>query len=175
MTRQIKHTRLCIDSLLYPKKLAAYRILSIGKVIQYTFLLITLITAFSFGQFIAGNPSTYFSGELASFAQDLQFLIYIIGAVFLFAMNTAVIFAKVSIYAYVGLLFSKVMKRRAEYRQLWRTTAFAITWEVLLSIILPVFSLPAAVPLIIMGAVTLSFVFVALTKFPKLPAASIAK
>lgn len=175
MSRQIKHSQLYIDSLLYPKKLAAYRILSIGKVIQYTFLLITLQTAFSFGQFMAGDPSTFFSGELAEFAKDLEFLIYIIGAFFLFGMNTAVIFAKVSIYAYVGTLFAKAMKRRAEYRQLWRTTAFAITWEVLLSIILPVFSLPTAIPLIIMSAVTLGIVFAALTKYPKTQAATTAK
>ncbi len=48
----MKHSQLFIDSLINPKKLAAYRILSIGKVIQYVFILITLVTAFSFGQFI---------------------------------------------------------------------------------------------------------------------------
>lgn len=175
MTRQLKHSQLFIDSLLYPKKLAAYRILSIGKVIQYTFLLITLLTIFSFGQFIAGDPSTFFSGELAEFAEGLQFLIYIIGAIFLFSMNTAVIFAKVSIYAYVGTLFAKAMKRRAQYRQLWRTTAFAITWEVMLSMILPLLSVPSKISIIITSAITLTIVFIALTKYPKMPVAKIAK
>ena len=175
MTRQIKHSQLYIDSLLHPKKLAAYRILSIGKVIQYTFFLILLLSVFSFGQFMAGDPSTFFSNELADFAKDLEFLIYIIGAVFLFSMNTAVIFAKVSIYAYVGTLFAKAMKRRAEYRQLWRTTAFAITWEVVLSMILPLLSIRSSISIILMSAITLSIVFVALTKYPKIPVATPAK
>lgn len=167
MARQIKHTQLFIDSLLYPKKLAAYRILSIGKVIQYTFLLITLVTVFSFGQFVANDPTTFLSDDLAQFAEGLEFLIYIIGFVFLFAMNTAVIFAKITIYTYVGTFFAKVMKRRAQYRQLWRTTSFAMTWEVLLSIILPIFSLPSVLPLIIMSIVTLSIINISLTKYPK--------
>ena len=175
MTRQIKHTQLLLDSLRSPKKLAAYRILSIGKVIQYTFLLVFLLTVFSFGQFTSGVSTTFISEDLEAFAQDLEFLIYIIGVVFLFAMNTAVVFGKISIYAYVGTLFAKRMKRRAEYRQVWRTTAFAITWEVILSMVLSVFNLPPAVPLLLMIAITMSILLTALTKYPKIPATNSVK
>lgn len=167
--RQIKHSQLLIDSLIHPKKLAAYRIVSIGKVIQYTFLLVFILTTFSFGQFVNNGANIVLSEEIKDFAQDLQFLVYIIGVVFLFAMNTALVFGKISIYAYVALLLSNAMKRRAEYRQLWRTTAFAVTWETLLSIIFTILVIPDTISLIIFTFITMSILIIALTKYPKLP------
>jgi len=167
--RQIKHSQLFLDSLIHPKKLAAYRILSIGKVIQYTFLLVFILTTFSFGQFVNDGANIVLTDEIKDFAEDLQFLVYIIGAIFLFAMNTAVVFGKISIYAYVALLLSNAMKRRSEYRQLWRTTAFAVTWETILSIIFTILAIPSSISLLIFVVITMSILIVALTKYPKLP------
>lgn len=169
MSKQIKHSQLFIHSLFYPKKLAGYRILSIGRIIQYTFLLITVLTAFSFGQFVKGGATNFLTGELAQFAEDLTFLVYILGLVFLFAMNTAVIFGKISIYAYVALLFANPMKKRAQYRQLWRTAALAITWEVILSIVFSILQIPSSISLLLFILITMTLLIIALTKYPKLP------
>ncbi|WP_042473981.1 DUF1189 family protein [Bacillus ndiopicus] len=169
---KLKHSQLFLDSLYQPKKLAAYRIMPIGKVIQYVFLLITAMTVFSLGKFFNTEVNQIFAyKEIEEFASDLKWLVYIISIVFLFVMNTLILFAKISIYAYAGHLFLKPLKRRGEYRQVWRTTAFAITWEVILSIILSFFAIPSTVSILLFIVVTMTMLLIALTKYPKMPQA----
>lgn len=164
----MKHSQLFIDSIINPKKLAAYRILSIGKVIQYVFLLITIMTVFSLGQFFNSDAEQIFSyEEIKEFANDLKWLVYIIAVVFLFTMNSLVLFAKISIYAYVGKLLLTPMKRRGEYRQVWRSAAFAITWEVLLSIVFTLFPISSTVSMLVFIFITMLVLIIAIAKYPK--------
>lgn len=167
--RSISHFQLFKHSLISPKKLAAFRILPVGKVIQYTFVLVIIMTAFSFGQFIqSGISSIQLYEEIQSYAADLKWLIYILSVIFSFIMNTLLLYAKISVYAYVGLLLGKSMNRKLEYRHLWRTAAFAITWEVLLSILLTSLSINNIVSTILTIFITMSFIIIALTKYPLL-------
>ena len=138
---------------------AAFRILTVGKVIQYTFLLVAIMTAFSFGQFVQkGISSIQLYEEIQSYAEDLEWLIYIISVVFSFIMNTLLLYAKISAYAYVGLLIGKSMNRKLEYRHIWRTPAFSITWEVLLSILFTSIALNNIVSTILAILITMSFI-----------------
>lgn len=167
--KNISHFQLLIDSLIHPKKLAAYRILTIGKIIQYTFILVLIMTAFSLGQFAQnGFKSIIGYEDIKSYAENLEWLIYCLSALFLFIMNTCILYAKVSIYALVGLLLGKSMNRRMEYRHIWRTTAFAITWEILLSILFSVLHITGAIPTIISIFITMGIILIALTKYPLL-------
>lgn len=163
----ISHLQLATDSLLHPSRLAAYRILSIGKVIQYVFLLVLLLTCFSLGQFTTNGAMNIFSyEEITDYAANLQFLVYPIAVVFLFIMNALILFTKISIYAYAGHLLAKSMKRRCEYRQIWRTTAFAITWETILSIVFTLFPFPSLFTTLSSIFITMLIVILALTKYP---------
>lgn len=165
----MKHSQLFIDSLINPKKLAAYRILSIGKVIQYVFILITLFTVFSFGQFTTGvNEGLFNIDGLTEYMADIQWLLYPFAFIFLFVINSLLIFAQISLYALVGLFFIKAMQRRGEYRQIWRTSAFAITWATLLSIIFEIFQLSSNWVTLIGIFITMGILIIALTKYPKL-------
>lgn len=167
--RSMPHFQLFIHSLIYPKKLAAFRILPIGKVIQYTFLLVALMTAFSFGQFVkSGISSIQLYEEIQNYTEDLEWLIYIISIVFSFIMNTLLLYAKISAYAYVGLLIGKSMNRKLEYRHIWRTAAFAITWEVFLSILFTSISLSNIVSNIVVIFITMGIIIISLTKYPML-------
>lgn len=167
--RAITHKQLFLHSLFKPKMLAAYRILSVGKIIQYTFLLVLLMTAFSIGQFVnEGIPSINNDVEIKQYAENLQWLIYIISAIFSFIINTLILYLKISLYALVAFLFAKPLHKRAEYRHLWRTAALAITWEVILSIVLNLFITNNIVTTFICMMVTLIFIFIALNKYPKL-------
>ena len=167
--KTISHTQLFLHSLIKPKMLAAYRILSVGKIIQYTFLLVLLMTAFSLGQFVnEGITSINSYEEIGQYAQNLQWLIYIVSSVLLFSMNTLILYAKISLYALVAFLFAKPFQKRAEYRHLWRTAALAITWEVLLTIVLKIFIQNSIVTMIICMLITMSYLFIALSKYPKL-------
>ena len=163
--KTISHTQLFLHSLIKPKMLAAYRILTVGKIIQYTFLLALLMTAFSLGQFVNNGITSINSyEEITNYAQNLQWLIYIIFAIFSFTMNTLILYAKISLYALVAFLFAKPFHRRAEYRHLWRTAALAITWEVIITI---VFS-TSTVTTIFCIIITMTLVFIALSKYPKI-------
>ena len=165
----MKHSQLFIDSLIHPKKLAAYRILSIGKVIQYVFILITLVTAFSFGQFVTGMNEDLFNIDgLTEYMADIQWLLYPFAFIFLFVMTSLLIFARISLYALAALFVIKGMQRRGEYRQIWRTSAFAITWATLLSIVFEMLQVSGNWVTLVGIFITMGIIIIALTKYPKL-------
>lgn len=169
MMQSISHFQLFIHSLTNPQKLGVYRILSVGKVIQYTFILVLIMTAFSFGEFlIIGVDSINGYDEIQEYAENLQWLIYVISVALAFIINTMVLYAKISVYAFVALLFTKSMSKRAEYRQLWRTTTFAITWEILLGSSLKFFGFTSNWMTILYTVITITFIIIALRKYPKL-------
>ena len=167
--KAISHIQLFLHSLIKPKMLAAYRILSVGKIIQYTFLLVLLTTSFSLGQF-ANEGITSINGyeEIEQYVENLQWLIYIISAILLFTMNTLILYAKISLYALVAFLFAKPFRKKAEYRHLWRTAALAITWEVIITNVLALLIPNNKLTTIFCIMLTMTWVFIALNKYPKI-------
>lgn len=166
----MKHSQLFIDSLIHPKKLAAYRIMPIGKVIQYVFLLITVLTIFSFGQFTTGVTDNLFNIDgLTDYIANVKWLLYPFAFIFLFVITSLLIFFRISLYALAGLYIIKSMKRRGEYRQVWRTAAFAITWATILSILFTIFQISSTVATLIGVFITMGLLIVAFTKYPKQP------
>ena len=163
------HTQLLIDSLCNPKKLANYRVLSVGKVLQYTFLLITLVTVFSFGQFVTNiEQEIVQTSEFASYLVGIEWLIYPFGFALLFIITTSIQFLKISLYALAGWLLLKPMSRRGEYRHVWRTASFAITWATLLSVMFTMLQLPSTFGTIIGLFTTILFTIIAINHYPKL-------
>lgn len=168
----MKHSQLFIDSLIHPKKLAAYRLLPIGKVIQYTFLLISLVTVFSFGRFTAGvSIDTFEIIGLTEYIEEIKWLLYPATFIMLFVFTTMLIFAQIALYALAGLFILKVMKRRGEYRHIWRTTTFAITWATLLSVLSTYLPISDTIISIFSLLLTITLLIVAFTKYPKQPTA----
>lgn len=166
----VKHSQLFIDSLLHPKKLAAYRLLSIGKTIQYVFLLIALVTIFSFIQFLTGVSTISYSIEgLTEYIEDIQWLLYPFAILFLILTTTVLLFGRISIYAFVGVVILKLTNRRGEYRHMWRTAALANTWSTLLSIIFTTLQFTGTIPTLIGIVITIILLFIASTKYPKIP------
>lgn len=166
----VKHSNLFIDSLIHPKKLAAYRILSIGKIIQYVFLLITLLTIFSFINFTLGISEDQLNLEdFKTYVKDIQWILFPFAFILQYIMNTITLFIFISILAYIGLLVIKATKRRGEYRQVWRSASLAITWGVLISIVCSYFSLPKLIEWLIVAIVPIVYTILATTKYPKLP------
>jgi len=167
----VKHSQLFIDSLIHPKKLAGYRMLSIGKVIQYVFILTTLLTIFPFIDFITGvsKEITFDIEGLAQYVEDIQWLLYPFALVVLFLTSTALVFIQISIYALVGIGLLKLMNRRGEYRHMWRSSALAITWTTLLSILFPYLPLHNLIGTLLSIVITITLLIIATTKYPKLP------
>ncbi|MGG2073137.1 DUF1189 family protein [Lysinibacillus irui] len=169
----MKHSQLFIDSLIHPKKLAAYRLLPIGKVIQYTFLLITIVSVFSLGRFAAGMSVDTFHMDnfngLTEYIDGIKWLLYPFTFLMLFVFTTMLIFAQIALYALAGLFILKVMKRRGEYRHIWRTTTFAITWATLLSMLADYLPINSTIISVLSLLLTVTLLIVAFTKYPKQP------
>lgn len=166
--------KLYIDAIFHPKKHAAYRLLSIGRTIQFLFSLVLFITVCAFIKFsfALGDQNDMIEG-MSTYMNDIQWLLYPLAFIFLFIINTALLFIRVSFYAAVGLLLLKILSRRGEYRMLWRTASFSITLAFLLTTILSYF-LPSS-PILTLGgfAVTVLYLFIAIKKYPVQPKAKL--
>lgn len=116
--------------------MAAFRLIPIGKVMQYIFCYILLMSIISFVFFINGisEQQQTMEGLLEYFAQ-IQWLLYPFSFLFLFVLNTLLIFVRISIFAYIGSFILVIRNRKGEYRHIWRTALFASTIPMLLSII----------------------------------------
>lgn len=167
----IKHSQLFIDSLIHPKKLAAYRLLSIGKIIQYVFLLIGIVTIFSFIRFLTGvDESSFVIEGLTQYIEEIQWLLYPFALLFLTLTTTILIFVRISLYAFVGIILLKLFSRRGEYRFMWRTAALAITWSTLLSIPITLIDIGSSLLENLIGiTITVILLIIASLKYPKLP------
>lgn len=121
-------------SLMEPKKQAAVRIMTIGKIMRFVFIIILLMTVISFTELSFGlSDATSDVEGLLQFVEEIEFLLYPFAFVFLFVSTTLYHFLKISFFALVGLLFIKMKKRKGEYRHLWRTAALSVTIPTLIS------------------------------------------
>ena len=151
-----------------PKKLAAFRLLPIGRVISYAFLFILLMTLISFIRFTTGDADLFeSSSELAEYSETIGGLIYPVAFIFQFVISTFYVFVRISIFAAIGLWFGKMMKRRVEYRFVWRTAAIAITVPLLLTIAVDFFPLWETFGTIITSLIHIGYLAMALKYYPK--------
>ena len=129
-------------SLHSPKKIAAFRLIPIGKVMQYIFIYIFLISIISFVFFIKGiSYQQTNTEELIEYFSEIKWLLYPFAFIFLFVLNSLFIFVRISILAFIGSLILQLRKRKGEYRHIWRTTLFASTVPMLLSIFFAILQL----------------------------------
>jgi hypothetical protein len=150
-----------------PKKIAAFRLIPIGKVMQYIFIFIFLLTIISFVQFINGISVQQSSMEgLLEYFEDIQWLLYPFAFVFLFVLNTLFSFIQVSIFAYIGTFILYIMKRRGDYRHLWRTALFASTVSMILSLVVAIIQLEIGYIQITIYAITLVYLVLACRFYP---------
>ncbi len=166
----MKFHQLFKASLHEPKKLAAFRLLSIGKVIQYIFVFIFLYTGVSFLQFVIGDNSLFESSpELSEIGDTIGLLIYPMAFVLQLVIITSYLFIRISIFAIIGVLLLKVLHRRGEFRFMWRTAAIAATLPILLTMVFEF--IPPAQPysIWIASLVHLLYVWRAATYYPKKP------
>ncbi|MER2114510.1 MAG: DUF1189 family protein, partial [Solibacillus isronensis] len=113
-----------------------------------------------------GTAEIFGYSEIEQYAQNIQWIVYPIAIVFLFVLNTSIYFIKVSLYALAGLFFVRPMRRRGEYRQVWRTAVFASTWGTFLTIFGNLFLISQTIITLSSIFITMFFIIVALTKYP---------
>ncbi|KXH87431.1 DUF1189 family protein [Sporosarcina sp. HYO08] len=155
-------------SLYEPKKLAAFRLLSIGKVFQYTFGFVTLFTLISFIRFTVGDAVLFeASPELMEYSQSIGGLVYPIAFIFQLVISTFYIFVRICLFAYIGVLLLKMMKRRDDYRFIWRTSAISMTVPILLTFFFDFFPLIKPYSLVLTSIVHIAYIAAAARYYPK--------
>ncbi len=129
--------KIFIFSITSPKKIAAFRLLPIGKVIQYVFIFVFILSILSFIHFTTGlkEDSTSIEG-LFTYLENKKWILYPFAFVVQFIMSTLLLFIRISLMAFLGMYILKILKRRGEYRHVWRSTVFSYTIPTVLSIVL---------------------------------------
>jgi hypothetical protein len=163
----VSFQKLFIASLYEPKKMATFRLLSIGKVIQYVFIFIALITIFSFLQFILGikDQSSSIKG-LIEYIEGMEMILYPFAFIIQLIMSTLFVFSRISILALVGFYLLKMMKRRGDYRHVWRTTAFAYTVPTIVSFIMLLVGFGDTIIFVMTHSLSFIYLIVALNYYP---------
>ncbi|ANU28331.1 DUF1189 family protein [Planococcus versutus] len=158
-------------SLMEPKKQAAVRIMTIGKIMRFVFIFITVLTVVSFIEWVIGlnNTSSSIDG-LVEFVEEIEWLLYPFGFIFLFVSTTIYHFLKISLFALIGLVMLNARNRRGEYRHLWRTAALSVTFPTLLAFVLSYFNLGFGVTFAT-SLLTILYLYSAIGYYPKKPSA----
>ncbi|MEK5038855.1 DUF1189 family protein [Sporosarcina sp. FSL K6-3457] len=152
-----------------PKKLAAFRLLKIGKVFRFVFLFVTLFTVISFIRYVVGDAVLFeASPELLEQGQLIGGLIYPIAFILQLVISTFYIFLRISIFAYIGVVLLRLMKRRGEYRFMWNTAAIAITVPILVTIALDFFPAMSDYSMLITSLIHVGYIAAAAKYYPKL-------
>nr|WP_269843860.1 DUF1189 family protein [Domibacillus epiphyticus] len=143
-------------SLYSPKYIAAFRMQGIGKTINYLFFLALLMCVpmivYLFFYITSGNESMRSIIDtklpvlaiLEGFIADNLITIPIVLIIY-YLLVSFLLFVKVSIFGAIGLWMTRFMKKRAEYRHIFRMAAYAVTLPSLLIVIIELagFTLPA--------------------------------
>lgn len=152
-----------------PKKLAAFRLLKIGKVFRYVFLFVLLFTVISFIQYVVGDAVLFeASPELLEQGKLIGGLIYPIAFILQLVISTFYIFIRISVFAYVGIVLLRLMKRRGEYRFMWNTAAIAITVPIIVTIALDIFPATSDYSMIVTSLIHVGYIAAAAKYYPKL-------
>lgn len=162
-------TQLFINSIISPKKIAAFRLLPIGKVMIYVFIFITIFTLTSFVNFISDFESeqSAISG-LLDYVNDMQWILLPFAFIIQFVMSTLLVFTHISLMAMVGMGLMKVFKRRGEYRHVWRSTTFAYTLPTLLTFLLLAMSVPDLMAILFINFLCLIYLILTIRYYPKM-------
>ncbi len=154
-------------SLMEPKKQAAVRIMTIGKIMRFVFFFIAVLTVISFADWVMGlTDASSETDGLVDFVKDIEWLLYPFGFIFLFVSTTIYHFIKISLFALIALVILNARKRRGEYRHLWRTTALSVTVPTLIAFLLSYFTVSFGVTLAT-NLLTLLYLYLAIGYYPK--------
>ncbi|ALS78878.1 DUF1189 family protein [Planococcus kocurii] len=156
-------------SLMEPKRQAAVRIMTIGKIMQFIFIFIAFLTVIAFIELISSlDVATSNLDGLVEFVEEIEWLLYPFAVISLFVSTTIYHFVKISLFALIALVILNARKRRGEYRHLWRTTALSVTVPTLLAFALSFLDLGFSVSLLT-SLLTVLYLYLAIGYYPKKP------
>ncbi|HEY4551696.1 MAG TPA: DUF1189 family protein [Bacillaceae bacterium] len=118
-------------SLYSPKEIAKFRFLGIGKIIQYIFLLMLFSAVPGILESIGKNELTMEEALLTE--SGAKWIMLPLFSFFTYIFHAGFGFIKISVFAYAGVGFARMLERKVPYRQSWRIAAFSLTLPTILS------------------------------------------
>lgn len=164
IVRNISLLQIFYKSLYSFTDIAKFRFLSIGKTIQYVFILICIYFVPSLiNSIIIEKDSTNLIPDFDAGSVAIMLPIFIF---FMFVLNTGILFLKVSILAYIAKGLANLLKRKLPYRLSWRLTAYSITLPTIIFGLEPL--LPFTIPygFFIDLALTFFYIYASINKMP---------
>lgn len=172
----MKFTQIFKASLYEFKKLAAFRLLPIGKVFSYVFLFVFLFTLISFTRFLTGDATLFEeTSDLQAHSEKIGALIYPMAFMLQLVISTFYIFIRISVFTFIGMFALKLLKKRGQYLQMWRTTAIAMTIPILITIALDFYPAFELYGLIFTSILHIIYIILASRYYPKAPPARPSK
>jgi hypothetical protein len=166
----VKFHQILRASFYEPRKLAAFRLLPIGKVFTYIFIFVSFFTLISFIRYSVGETTLFErSPELIEHGETIGWLIYPIAFLLQLVISTFYIFIRISLFAYAGTFILKVMKRRGDFLHIWRTSAIALTVPFLFTIAFDFFPGMNSFSTLITSIIHIGYIAFAAKYYPKQP------
>ncbi|MBS4217141.1 DUF1189 family protein [Bacillus sp. FJAT-49711] len=145
--------------------IAKFRFLTIGKTINYTFFLVFLYFLPSlYHTLVLKGTSSSLLPEFDTGSVAIMLPIFII---FMFILNTGILFLKISILAGVALIIARILKKKLPYRQSWRLTAFSISLPTFLFGLEPLLSKPIPYGTFFDFLISIMYIFFSIHKIPR--------
>lgn len=122
-----------LTSLRLPQKKAVFALnrVSMDIVVVYLFILLSIVSIPAFIEQIKNAPSMNVNVEL--------FFLIIYFFIFYYLPLTIIVFGFISLVAYIGKGFTRLLKRKLHYSILWKMTAFSLTIPFLLYTLIALF------------------------------------
>src|SRR5690606_834397 len=88
-------------------------------------------------------------------------------SIFMFSLNTGILFVKISILAGVAIILAQLLNRKLAYRQCWRLTAFSSTLPTLLFGLEPLLKNPIPYGTLFDVLISIVIIFFSVKKIPR--------
>lgn len=154
------------NSLYSPKEIAKYRFLTIGKTIQYIFILMCLLIIKLIYQTLSGQHSTQNIQGLTE-ESGTKWVLSFFTIVISYILYIGIIFLLISIIASSGPPIAKALERKLPYRQSWRLATFSLTLPISLFIVFDWLELNGGIFILIFVILTLFIFFRSIQAIPK--------
>ncbi|WP_079530290.1 DUF1189 family protein [Halobacillus hunanensis] len=162
-------TQQLIKSFYHFKMLAAFRIQPVGKAISYLFYLSLVVLI----PVLTSSVYTYLSGQdtlNGTISRGISSGIFVVIFLpFIFFLIALSLFVLVSIIAALAIPYIQIRGLRADYKQLWNISAFAITAPTLVLVTVESFIWSGSMLIYLYLLFSLSYVLYTLSFLPKRP------
>ncbi|WP_028783228.1 DUF1189 family protein [Thalassobacillus devorans] len=161
-------TRLLLKSCYHFKLISAFRFQPIGKAIGYVFflsLIVLLPVLLSMISTTLSSPGGDAAGIMKGISSGVFTIIFL---PFIYLLISLLLFCSSGLLASIGLVYVKVLNKRADYKQLWNMSTLSITAPTIVLVVVESFFWSVSSIILIYIFATAVYLFLSLRYLPKM-------